>query len=97
MGTIRIIATPPGQAPEWVRNEWIGVEIPLTEQLSGGLQFGVLGGQAENVNGYQVNGSDAFRALEKKSNAAAMWWLNEAPWALANKLVFAKDVCVVID
>lgn len=97
MSSIRIIATPPGQAPEWVREAWVGIEIPLTEQESGLVGTGVLGGPPENTGGYQVFGSDAFRALTLKSPEAAQWWLREAPWALGNKLVFARDVCKVID
>lgn len=26
---IRIIATPPGQAPLWVRDKWVGLQLPL--------------------------------------------------------------------
>ena len=29
--TIRIIATPSGQAPLWVREKWVGLELPLAD------------------------------------------------------------------
>ena len=54
MGSIKIITTPPGQAPEEVRQEWVGLIIPLAEQETGGFQMGVLGGTAKNVGDYQV-------------------------------------------
>lgn len=28
---IRIVAVPPGQAPEWVRREWVGLELPIAK------------------------------------------------------------------
>ena len=51
MTSIRIIATPLGQAPKWVREEWIGIEIPLAEQDPGCLEIGILGGPAQNAGG----------------------------------------------
>lgn len=44
---IRIISTPPGEAPEYIRKAWIGLEIPIPPQFEGrrrGLGFGVLSG-----------------------------------------------------
>ncbi len=26
---IRIVSVPPGQAPRWVRREWVGLELPI--------------------------------------------------------------------
>lgn len=34
-GTIRIIARPPGEAPQAVREAWIGLELPLPPGRSG--------------------------------------------------------------
>jgi hypothetical protein len=28
--TIRIVGVPPGEAPFWVREQWVGLELPLT-------------------------------------------------------------------
>ena len=44
---IRIVATPPGQAPLWVREKWVGLELPLapgTERHGHFLSSGVLDG-----------------------------------------------------
>lgn len=29
---IRIIAIPPGEAPQWVREKWVGLELPLAQR-----------------------------------------------------------------
>ena len=29
---IRIIAIPPGEAPPWVREQWVGLELPLAQR-----------------------------------------------------------------
>lgn len=44
---IRIKSTPPGEAPEDIREAWIGLEIPVPSRflgLRGGFGFGVLSG-----------------------------------------------------
>ncbi len=97
MSSIKIIATPPGQAPEWVREEWIGVEIPIPKQPSRGIQMGVRGGKAENAGGHQVDTREAMEALRKKSPEAADWWEQNVPLASIPSLVFSKDVCEVIE
>lgn len=96
MSSIRIVSTPPGQAPEWVRKEWIGVEIPLPEQKLSVIQMGVRGGKAENVGGYQVDTSKAIEALQKKSPKAAKWWEENVPLTSIPLLVFSKDVCELV-
>ncbi|MFA5934578.1 MAG: hypothetical protein WC827_01690 [Candidatus Paceibacterota bacterium] len=96
MSSIRIISIPPGQAPEWVRKEWIGVEIPLSEQKSSGIQMGVRGGAAKNVGGYQVETSKAIEALQKKSPMAAKWWKDNVPLVSIVHLVFSKEVCELV-
>jgi hypothetical protein len=30
-GRVRIVAVPPGEAPEWVRAKWVGLELPLAQ------------------------------------------------------------------
>lgn len=91
MSSIKIVAVPPGQAPEQVRREWVGLVIPLPEQSSGGLQAGVLGGRPQNVGGYQVSTREALRLLNEKAPEAAQWFLDRV--SLNSQLVFAKDVC----
>ena len=96
MSSIRIVSTPPGQAPEWVRKQWVGVEIPLAEQKSGGIQMVARGGKPENTGGYQVDTIKAVEALQKKSPRAAKWWEENVPLAAIPQLVFSKDACELV-
>jgi hypothetical protein len=44
---IRIIAIPPGEAPQWVREQWVGLELPLAQRSPRARSrrvFGVLSG-----------------------------------------------------
>jgi len=44
---IRIIAVPPGEAPQWVREKWVGLELPLASRTAAartGWTSGVLSG-----------------------------------------------------
>ena len=75
---IRIISTPPGGAPEWVRKEWVGLELPTVES-SGRPQVGATGGKPENLGGFQINGKVAIDALKEKSPEAAKWWEDNWP------------------
>src|SRR5258707_4423153 len=40
--TVRIIAAPPGEAPLWVRQQWVGLDLPVT-RYSGRSRFLGLG------------------------------------------------------
>jgi hypothetical protein len=96
---IRIVAVPPGEAPFWVRQEWVGLELPLTRYtklqsahifgvLSGpsswlGQMWGLLTGRAEHALGYAVEGAAAVEILEASSPDAARWWREHVPQHLA--------------
>jgi hypothetical protein len=44
---VRIIAIPPGEAPPWVREQWVGLELPLAQPSASARSrrvFGVLSG-----------------------------------------------------
>jgi len=44
---VRIIGVPPGEAPDWVREQWVGLELPLAQAsptASSVLSSGVLSG-----------------------------------------------------
>jgi hypothetical protein len=94
---IEIIARPPGQAPEWVRDAWIGIKLPVSEEQPGldATLRGVvdLENTSENANGYAVDGFEAFDLLKKHNSDAALWWQENAATALLGKLVFKRDVC----
>lgn len=95
MAKIKIIKVPPGQAPLWVRQEWVGMELPVAENLpKDTVEMGVLGGKPENAGGYPVETTVAIRELKKKSSAAAKWWEAHVPAALLPWLSFQREVCV---
>ena len=95
---IRIINTPPGQAPEWVRKAWVGIELPIDPPIDGGIQVGVKLGKPENIGGYHVHSATAFRILEKHDISAWEWWHEHADYAMrGGQLVFKKDVCELIE
>jgi hypothetical protein len=49
---IRIIAIPPGEAPPWVREQWVGLELPLAQRSRTARSrrvFGVLTGPRDLI------------------------------------------------
>jgi hypothetical protein len=100
----RIIDTPAGEAPEWVRKEWQGLELPISpsqmrcEPEDNGMTMGVLGGAPapENKYGFRVTGEVALELLAKKSPEAAAWWRRNAPHVASMELVFGEKFCELI-
>ncbi len=95
MASIRIVSVPPGEAPQVVREAWVGLELPLA---SGGDRqtwrgFGVLsgpkrwyailvaliGGKAEIIDGYAVESAAAIAILSETQPTAAQWWETNTP------------------
>jgi hypothetical protein len=91
---ILIVSVPPGEAPLWVREKWVGLELPLrysvpktcftlgvlsTPSTWLGQLWALLRGRAERVSGYVVEGSGAVGILERASPEAAAWWHKNAP------------------
>lgn len=92
MAKIKIIEVPPGFVPEHIRKQWIGVEIPLTENpIPEGQETFQVGNQ--NSGGYQVKGVDAVKALlDSDKQEAANFWI---PYSSGN-FKFKKEVCELI-
>lgn len=93
MAKIKIIDVPPGFAPEHIRKQWVGIEIPLTQNpIPEGKEVARIGN--DNTGGYQVNGVDAVKALrEADKNEAADFWEDYS----SGKFKFKKEVCEVIE
>jgi len=100
---VRITAPPPGEAPDWVRACWVGLELPL---ISG--QVRPLQGPAYQVlsrsfvlvpDGYAVDGKTAVQILETANVAAGHWWRANVPAVLApgHQMVFPAHVCERMD
>lgn len=95
MKRIRIIATPPGFAPEEIRKEWVGIEIPVNREEINKLLLepGVWSGNTSDP-GYAVLAGDAIHALETagKHEAAEFW--RGIPSSVYK---FKADVCEVVE
>jgi hypothetical protein len=92
---IRIIAIPPGEAPLWVREKWIGLELPLanTDSIVEVFTSGVLSGPRNRLlaiiwgllgrlkvqSGYPVYVKEALGILEQTAPDAATWWRENVP------------------
>lgn len=49
---VRIFAVPPGEAPDWVREKWVGLELPLAQSLPTSQRLctaGVLSGPRSGI------------------------------------------------
>ena len=94
---IRIVAVPPGEAPEWVRQKWIGQELPIAEDIPASLtQTGVKFGPADNIGGYPVETRIAIEILEETSPEAAEWWKQNILAGIMSYLVFKREVCEIV-
>jgi len=97
---IEVIARPSGQAPEWVRDAWIGIQLEAKrDNPEGTIYLGVLGGKAsqDNIGGYRVNGGKAMKVLTDKNPKAAQWWNDNASFVFLGDLVFGAKFCKVIE
>ena len=98
---VRIVAVPPGEAPMWVRQKWVGLDLPVTRYAAHRklLAFGVpplplswpaqwatiLRGRAERVAGYAVEAALAVGILAQANPEAAAWWRENTPHLIAPK------------
>lgn len=96
MSSIYITAVPPGFAPEHIREQWVGVTIPmpsaqeLEEHPVSEMRIG-----SENLEGHLVFREKAIEALmEAGKEEAALFW---DELLLGKYLQFRKDVCEVVD
>jgi hypothetical protein len=97
--TVRIIAVPPGEAPLWVREKWVGLELPGAQYSSArsfyayGVRslprtwlaqwWGIVRGRAERISGYAVESIRAVDILSTSSPEAAEWWRQNTPDLIA--------------
>jgi len=97
---IRIITRPAGEAPEWVRDAWIGLVIPTGQtEPHAFAAFGVLSlpkgrsaewwavltGRALRIDGYTVSAIEAVRILSDRNPEAANWWRANCPLLLEGR------------
>jgi hypothetical protein len=100
MMSIKILRRPLGEAPEWVRDAWIGLSLPTHQKsahtlralsaLSGrnGLLLrlvDVIRGKSFRIFGFMVNGKTAVDLLAETQPAAAEWWRTNAAGYLSGR------------
>jgi hypothetical protein len=92
--SVRIVGIPPGEAPLWVREKWVGLELPLLRWTSAGTFVGfeavsgprtflaqtwaMFRGRADRIHGFTVDASRAVNILGQASPKAAAWWRENA-------------------
>jgi hypothetical protein len=100
---IRIVAVPPGEAPEFVRRAWVGLELPVIAgqvHAAHGVALGVLTQQSVDAPAsYAVDGKTAIAILQSAAPEIAAWWRQNAPAAVARgyQLIFPAEVCERLD
>ena len=106
---IRIVQPPAGEAPLWVREAWVGIDLPVVRWsplrnyqgqcvLSGPKTFwkqiwALVRGQTVPVRGYLVRTDRAVELLSASAPAAADWWRESAPHLLRGILIFEEKAC----
>jgi len=103
---IKIVRRPIGEAPEWVRDAWIGLSLPLAVKrehswrgvgvLSGPSRWlpqlwALATGKTEKFEGYLVNAQAAVDLLAEVNPGAAAWWRKQTPELLNGKRCFVFD------
>ena len=77
-GLITVTKRPPGEAPDWVRMAWVGVDLPALPYMvyTDGKETGVLSGEKANLRtvGFIVPQKEAIEALAFIYPGAAKWW-----------------------
>lgn len=103
---IKIIKRPTGEAPEWVRDAWVGMRLPVGEpkqrkwQTVGVLTgpHGILkslwafaSGRTRRIHGYIVDAKSAVDLLAVSNPAAAEWWESNTSMLLNGRRWFVFD------
>ena len=103
---IKIVRRPIGEAPEWVRDAWIGLSLRTTQRSARHFKgFGVLTipssiflqvwemlrGRSIRVSGFTVNAQIAVDLLAVARPDAAEWWRTNAPKLLDGRQRFVFD------
>lgn len=95
---LKIIAVPPGFAPLHIREAWVGVEIPIDEELvNAELKLVGTWSGGENRDGYDVMTEDAVKALESAQKGEASNFWKQILHKYGSTLRFKKSVCELID
>lgn len=93
---VMIIKVPQGEAPEWVRQAWVGLVLPCTGTTLS--SSGVLSGQlVDHGEGFRVPQQEACEILTKASPVAAKWWKDNGYPRPGRAFVFYEDEVMVLE
>ena len=82
--TVRIIAAPPGEAPLWVRQKWVGLDLPVARYSGHGTHLGdTLLGLPHTGLKVQFSEIDIVRF---KGDKISEWWHHEDVYLLVNQI-----------
>ena len=74
-GLIRIVRVPAGDAPYWVKKEWVGLTLPCHHVMAIMPSDNVVSGQpVQDKMGVSVPHKEALEILKKRNKRAASWW-----------------------
>lgn len=94
---IKIIKTPYGEEPKWVKKAWIGLEIPVIDGLyEQSLGQEVLSKEWNESDKYVVPLEEALRILKNKNPDAEKWWRDNVSLTGVDFIAFEQDVCELI-
>jgi len=97
--SIEIMQIPDGQAPEWVREAWIGLSLPI-KHVNYELPVGMddRGRLRPAIDGdilyYPIDKEVALKRLKERSPKAAEWFRENLP-KLCSELFFNDSACRV--
>lgn len=100
---IRIVDVPPGEAPQDIREHWVGLALPLASGFPTTVQMETFGVVSEVTDeeptiGYVVDIEEAMAVLARKSPEAVSWWRQHTPhlFCEGGTLVFDEYVCELV-
>ena len=92
-----LVNKPPlGEAPEWVREAWVGKTVFVLGPAKKTTGYGVVSGNPVEMEGYSAYGKMAIDKLEEK---AAQWWKDNCPHIFhynSRLLLFDEDCCKLL-
>ena len=97
---IKIIRIPEGEAPEEIRKEWVGCELPVYGYPKEEQTKEILSGTLRLKKGFLVPVPSALNILRKKSQVAAKWFEDHVSPPLDSIdycFLFNEEECKIID
>lgn len=81
------VPAPMEQEPDWVREAWVGLDIPTYQVEIGG---------PTGVNLILVDGEVALQLLGNHDQSAVRYWKEYCPWRVREGFSFPSRVCAIV-